>query len=522
MLSKIRNSFARGVENIQAMPLGGWKGIIILVGIIALRDILESISSVGFVIPSKDLLSFGIQNASYLVWGTLVVHLTVGERIEKVFKLGLAALTVLFIPPIVDLIAFGPAGRHMLVVMNYSPSVSLIAAIKQHIFYLYSGLRTTGGHFFQMHFIFILIALYLFLYRKGSWLRRIAAFVALFFVLLFINGYAFFVPYLCNLVRHIPLGIFQLSENSYVLLYILDGIALLVMLLTYFNWSVVKCWKYLFGFPSLHYYVMLTAGIMVSFNNESAWFSVMGWSRVLLIYLIPTSFWVAVRIYNHISDREADRLNGKRNLISDGFLSKQEALTIAYIAIFFGSVGSLYFDYRLFLVNLTLLIFGWLYSDPGLKVRSFPFVGNLIIGLNSVLTFLLGYISGMDIPARSLTELPVGIATIIFCSFTIMSILKDEKDITGDTRSGYFNLYSKYAPRKINYILCGVATGLYGVMPALMSLSLKLELAITLAVISFVWLANFTVLSKNLYRVMMVIFWIYLSILYLTKAKFIL
>jgi len=87
---------------------------------------------------------------------------------------------------------------------------------------------------------------------------------------------------------------------------------------------------------------------MVSFNNESAWFSVMGWSRLLLIYLIPTSFWIAVRIYNHISDMEADRLNGKRNLISDGFLSKQEALTIAYIAILFGSVGSLYFDYRLF------------------------------------------------------------------------------------------------------------------------------------------------------------------------------
>lgn len=162
---------------------------------------------------------------------------------------------------------------------------------------------------------------------------------------------------------------------------------------------------------------------------------------------------------NQITDIEIDRINKPTLPLASEELSKTNAIIVVSISMLIGIVlAILSKSFYLFMVVISSIIIGTLYSVPPFRLKRFPLFASLCI------IFVRGFIINMGFYGHALItsyginpttlnlfkDLKCMSATLYFSIFgAIISIFKDIPDIKGDLRNGIYSLSVRLGVRKM-------------------------------------------------------------------------
>jgi 4-hydroxybenzoate polyprenyltransferase len=178
-----------------------------------------------------------------------------------------------------------------------------------------------------------------------------------------------------------------------------------------------------------------------------------------LVLLLTTFLVGGVYLLNQIYDMESDRLNKKLFFLSEGYVSKKNAI---FQTVFLNAISII----PAYLISLDLgflftlgFLFGFFYSAPFFSFKGRPLTGFLSnILSHGNLTFLAGWASSQTLSGKAiLFSLPYMLAVgVVYLNTTI-------PDMEGDERSGKITLAVRWGKGKVvifALILVLIATSL--------------------------------------------------------------
>jgi len=137
-------------------------------------------------------------------------------------------------------------------------------------------------------------------------------------------------------------------------------------------------------------------------------------------------------ILNDVFDLEIDRVVHPERALPRGLLSVRQAALAAIVLMVIGPAVSFYVDLRSGVLVATVAVLGVLYSAPPVRLRRFPVIPSVIIGLFVLLSFL----AGAMFSHRPLTGKLVFGALLLWALFLCCSMAKDLGQEEGDAVDG--------------------------------------------------------------------------------------
>jgi len=167
---------------------------------------------------------------------------------------------------------------------------------------------------------------------------------------------------------------------------------------------------------------------------------------VINVILAAIAFFLLLSAGNALNDYydvETDRINKPTRPIPSGQVKRQYALTFAIILFAISLVPGLLINWMAFSIVCMVCALLVLYT---IKLRQVLFIGNILIGFLTGLTFIWG---GFAVGATSGAIVPAVFAFL----FTVgREIVKDIQDVKGDKAVGLLSLPIKWGQRRAMYI----------------------------------------------------------------------
>lgn len=152
--------------------------------------------------------------------------------------------------------------------------------------------------------------------------------------------------------------------------------------------------------------------------------------------LSGTAVWIcatsAAYVYNGVQDVEEDRANGSSRPVARGALSLSHATLAAGALGALGLSGAMLVDDELLWGVAAILLMGWLYSGPPLRLKRFPAAMAAMAVASAVLTYYAGYVVG---GRASDPVLFLVFAGIMALWMGLVGQTKDLSDVPGDERA---------------------------------------------------------------------------------------
>lgn len=454
MLKKFITLIKRYENN--AVSFGLW--ISTALCLIFLRDTLETVvadHSFPFVHPFH-LVHVPVFFLSLLLAIIVVLHFFSGTEILKVSRLSLIMFVIILFPPVMDLIvsAFNPRD------ISYG--------------YIQDNLGRNFIHFFDPFFkiptvppslrieIAILTVVsfgYIFLKRKRVLLALPGAFcvfgVCFFYGALpaiFANLYLFFASVVGRFIQFLNVifpgakatGPYAIRHEGTLedpsLLVIELFMTLIFTLIWFWRYDKIKLTALLKNFRFsrvFHYLLMAIFGLGFYFYNTTVTDLFIFLKIIGILLAIFFAFQFAV-VINDIFDVVCDRRTNKDRPLVTGTIEKNEYLTVGSVYLVFALLFAFFVGDYCFAITLLFVVISVLYSAPPLRLkRLFPF-SSIVIGLESLIAFLLGQFSLDERGILLFRNMPLWI--LVFLAFSLGSNVKDLKDIEGDRESGVSTL----------------------------------------------------------------------------------
>lgn len=164
---------------------------------------------------------------------------------------------------------------------------------------------------------------------------------------------------------------------------------------------------------------------------------------IIIMFLCLAAGFQGAAAFNDFHDRTGDTITRSRNpLVRD--------LDGTYYAWWTGLlwicslVCALLLNYVAFLIMITYLCIGVLYSMPPIRLKRIPFVSTFIIAVAVVLSMALGY--SLIAGPGALNQIPRTILLPTLISITLGFTAKDIHDTEGDRASGVYTLLALVTP----------------------------------------------------------------------------
>jgi 4-hydroxybenzoate polyprenyltransferase/tetratricopeptide (TPR) repeat protein len=141
---------------------------------------------------------------------------------------------------------------------------------------------------------------------------------------------------------------------------------------------------------------------------------------------------------NDLFDEEGDRISEKERPLVSGTLERRDLVGQAAVFSLAALLFALNVKYQTFLFVVLALIVSFAYSAPPLRLKRFPLVSSLTLGLVSLTACLVGF--SVYAEERALSLFPSPLAWVIVLSFGLGFAAKDLKDIDGDRATGVWTL----------------------------------------------------------------------------------
>ncbi len=189
---------------------------------------------------------------------------------------------------------------------------------------------------------------------------------------------------------------------------------------------------------ALHYLALASFGIAfgwVLFSRYGVEFAGPGDALGMLAACLATfcAFHASVAV-NDLFDEEGDRVSGERRPLVEGTLTRRDLTAQGLVFSAAALLLALNVKYSTFLFMTLALVLSFVYSAPPLRLKRFPFVSSLTLGLVSLAACLVGF--SLYAEERALALFPSPMAWVIVLSFGLGFAAKDIKDVEGDEATG--------------------------------------------------------------------------------------
>ncbi|MFH1864629.1 MAG: UbiA family prenyltransferase [Candidatus Eisenbacteria bacterium] len=446
------------IEDAERSPLPwGYVAATFLAMVLA-RNLLEGAlgpdGAVGFVYftsPSSLMVldHFALFYTSLFLSFALILSALARERVGAVMRVMTPAWALLLLPPVLDYLLTSGEGMKITYVLDLRPVVLRFFDPRASFESISPGQRV------EILGACLLAATYVRL-KTRSWAKAAVGLLAIYAALalhgvlpsLFARGslaftraaasaeFAYFSVFKAG-------GIVADESRKLALLFLLTS-----SVLGWFAYrrhapaKAMALWRSIRPLRALHYLGLVSFGIAlgwVLFSRYGVEFAGPGDVLGMLATCLATlcAFQASVAI-NDLFDEEGDRVAGERRPLVEGTLTRRDLTGQALVFSAAALLYALNVKYPTFLFMVLALIVSFVYSAPPLRLKRFPLVSSLTLGLVSLAACLVGF--SVYAEERALALFPSPLAWVIVLSFGLGFAAKDIKDIDGDEATGVWTL----------------------------------------------------------------------------------
>ncbi|KPK97596.1 MAG: hypothetical protein AMJ95_08190 [Omnitrophica WOR_2 bacterium SM23_72] len=433
--------FKNFISRLEAINIGFGLWIASVLGIILLRDCLESLVSLGaFPIPDLfHLLHVPIFFISLFLAIILLLHFFSGVEIIKVSRVGLMFFSIILMPVLLDFFISLAVKRE--VVYQYI----MEDAGKNFLLFLNPFVRLSQITFslrVEIACISLLSFIYIRLKRNRFWISLGGAF-CVFALCVFYGSIpavltkltASFFRFLIFLSKFIyldlPPKLTAVVDESVVVIIQLS-LTLLLVMIWFWRYDARKfqaLWRNFRWMRVSHYILLVMMGVVLYFydvRDENLFILV----RIIGMCLAMFFACQFCAVTNDIFDKEADRISNRDRPLVAGALPEAEYLKVGFVYLALALCFAVWVSGTCLMILLSFIALYFIYSAPPFRLKRFYPLNPVIIGIEAVLAFLLGQMSltpqGYQMPFYRST------LGLLFAIFLLSSHIKDLKDIEGD------------------------------------------------------------------------------------------
>jgi 4-hydroxybenzoate polyprenyltransferase/tetratricopeptide (TPR) repeat protein len=194
------------------------------------------------------------------------------------------------------------------------------------------------------------------------------------------------------------------------------------------------------SWPRFTYYTgLVPAGAFLGWwlykdQLPSAFHNPTDWAALAVLWAAMAAAYHAALLWNDRHDREGDAINDPGRPLVTGLLDPGRARAFAWVCAALAAWLALAVGYHAFLLMLACLLLAHLYSTPPLRLKRWPLVATLALGVLSLLSMGAGF----SLFGQEMTPLvfPRRIAVLIVLGVMLGFTAKDLKDVRGDAATG--------------------------------------------------------------------------------------
>lgn len=364
---------------------------------------------------------------------TIIISLFLQEKITRVTKIATPGLGLIILVPVIDAICGGgcfityPSRLESYFLHFLNPVVSLV------------DIGVSTGQRIVIFLICLLIALYTYI-KTANFLKTLLLFFVVYLTILFFGGLTTIIAGNNPESIYIIGGMLKTDTQKFSAIY---ALLFLIVSLLYFYLLDKKNFRLLItsmrAERMVFYGGLGIAGLILAQHQSGLFYKIdfFNFLATLFVFFSPGfNFWV-VQILNDFFDVQSDKFSRPRNPFLKGIKKSYYITTGVFLSLFVLIISSI-LNYQSFLIMLTFLLLGVLYSVPPVRLKRIPLVSTFILAIAVILSISLGY--SLIFYEKAFQRIPVSLIYAILSGVTLGFSAKDINDVEADKRNGIITL----------------------------------------------------------------------------------
>lgn len=238
-----------------------------------------------------------------------------------------------------------------------------------------------------------------------------------------------------------------------------------------------------------HFVIMAVLGglLAVHMGAQVQWtvFDIVTVTAALIAILFACVFAIAV---NDLVDVSIDAVSNKSRPLVTGALSPAQMRQVGGVSAGMTLFGGLALGpYSLFFLGVFTAAY-YVYSAPPLRLKRIPVFSSSLIGLASLSMLLLGFY--LVAPDQQLATFPADIGILVVLAMTLITNVRDLKDVEGDGRAGIWTLPTLLGEARARWVMGAMTLVAYALVPLVIPVAILWPISALVGVVSWVGLVR--------------------------------
>ena len=202
----------------------------------------------------------------------------------------------------------------------------------------------------------------------------------------------------------------------------------------------------------LHYVALALFGFALYFSNHNfeIYFSSPDELLVLPLFIVALVYAAVFAIVtNNIADVEIDKISNTSRPLVKGTVERSPYLRAGIFCLAYALVLSLLANITIFYSILTISAGYYVYSCKPFRLKRIPFIAKLLIGFNSLVVAVGGFL----LAGGRLIDFPIVWAVFIVLPLSLAANFVDLKDTAGDSKTGIKTLPVIFGERRAVHLI---------------------------------------------------------------------
>lgn len=361
----------------------------------------------------------------------LVFILATRERIERIARVLMASFTLILSAPLIDLLIYGRRGYQITYLLTTNTWRDFFLNLITYFGPLEPEIGVSLGMRTEILIILSLSFIYL-IYKSRNVIKSVFYTFLIYVIIYSFLGIPFLVQEGFGIIGLGHLSREILETQFRIALYLLISLILIFIILC------LTKWKYMSNilmdirpFRLAHYQMMFMIGLFFGHRMNALELTGNTLFSIILTTMAITFAWLFSVFTNNIEDVGIDRVSNIERPLVSGAFSLDTYKRISLVLLMLVLACSLVAGYvSLFFVALFTGNY-FLYSMPPFRLKRIPVFSKMIIGLNSLLLFVLGHSY-----TGALFDIPLMVPVFFLTIYSLAINIIDIKDHEGDLEEG--------------------------------------------------------------------------------------
>ncbi len=414
--------------------------MITFIAIIALRTFLE-LFSVNTPLFLVRVLHYALSYIVLMLGLLILFSYANKESIERTARVILPGFAILIIVPLIDLLLSKGAGINITYLL---PEYHDLFTSFVTFFGEYPGMGASPGIRIEVGLV-LLGSLY-YIYAKTGNIIKSIGYVFLEYCWIFAWASTPFALKGLNKLFNLPT---TTNDIDFIKFFIILTFILTILItsMTYRNYllAILKDLRYL---SILHYILFFILGIVIAKDDLQIYTE----DNLLDFILVPLSLVFAIIfsiITNNKEDYEIDKVTNTKRPHVKGEIPPGIYQKIGWLSLTISLMIAAAVSFKIVFLMAVFIGNYYLYSMPPIRFKRVPFLSKSVIGINSIVLMITGFI----IVTLSMREFPREIIPIVVLMVTSASNFIDIKDYKGDKKAGIKTIPTIFGLKKGKLII---------------------------------------------------------------------